>query len=276
MEIGRYNTLRIVGKNIDGLSLSDGDREVLLPFNEVPKNIQLGDNLEVFIYTNKTGDLLATTQDAFAEVGDFAYLVAVDSGENGAFLDLGIGKDVYVPVREQKRPMHKGDGYVVYLYLDEDDRLMASSRLEKYIIEEDFDFEEGDEVNLLISEKTDLGFNAIINNQYIGLLYHNELFANLLPGDQRKGWIKKIRIGNKIDLTLQPTGYGHILETKDVILKELRESGGKIPLGDKSSPEDIYERFQISKSAFKKAIGGLYKERTINIGDQEISLILPS
>lgn len=276
MEIGRYNTLRIVGKNVDGLSLSDGDREVLLPFSEVPKNIQLGDNLEVFIYTNKTGDLLATTKDAFAEVGDFAYLEAVDAGENGAFLDLGIGKDVYVPVREQKRPMHKGEGYVVYLYLDEDDRLMASSRLDKYIIEEDFDFEEGDEVNLLISEKTDLGFNAIINNQYIGLLYHNELFTNLLPGDQRKGWIKKIRIGNKIDLTLQPTGYGHILETKDVILKELRENGGKIPLGDKSSPEDIYERFQISKSAFKKAIGGLYKERAINIGDQEISLILPS
>lgn len=275
MEIGRYNTLRIVGKNIDGLSLSDGQSEVLLPFAEVPKNIQVGDNLEVFIYPNKTGDLLATTQDVFGEVDDFVYLIATDSGENGAFLDLGIGKDVYVPVREQKRPMHKGEGYVVYLHLDDDRRLIASSRLDKFIEEEDFDFEEGDEVSLLISEKTDLGYNAIINNRYIGLLYHNELFANLMPGDQRKGWIKKIRVGNKIDLTLQPTGYGHILETKDVILKELREAGGKIPLGDKSSPEEIYEHFQISKSAFKKAIGGLYKERTITIGDQEIRLVLP-
>lgn len=275
MEIGKYNTLRIVGKNSDGLSLSDGHSEVLLPFGEVPKNIQVGDNLEVFIYPSKTGDLLATAQDAYGEIGDFVYLIAADSGENGAFLDLGIGKDVYVPVREQKRPMHKGEGYVVYLHLDDDRRLIASSRLDKFIEEEDFDFEEGDEVGLLISEKTDLGYNAIINNRYIGLLYHNELFANLMPGDQRKGWIKKIRIGNKIDLTLQPTGYGHILETKDVILKELRESGGKIPLGDKSSPEDIYERFQISKSAFKKAIGGLYKERILTIGDQEIRLVLP-
>ncbi|WP_199139093.1 CvfB family protein [Pedobacter sp. ASV12] len=275
MEIGRYNTLRIVGKNAAGLSLSDGNSEVLLPFGEVPKNVQVGDNLEVFVYASKTGDLMATTQDAFAEVGDFAYLIAVDSGENGAFLDLGIGKDVYVPVREQKRPMHKGEGYVVYLHLDDDRRLMASSRLDRFIEEEEFDFEEGDEVSLLISEKTDLGYNAIINNRYIGLLYHNELFAHLLPGDQRKGWIKKIRIGNKIDLSLQPMGYGHILETKDVILKALREAGGKLPLGDKSSPEDIYERFQISKSAFKKAIGGLYKERTISIGDEEIRLILP-
>ncbi|MEE1943719.1 S1-like domain-containing RNA-binding protein [Pedobacter sp. KR3-3] len=275
MEIGRYNTLRIVGKNADGLSLSDGNSEVLLPFGEVPKNVQVGDNLEVFVYASKSGDLMATAQDAFAEVGDFAYLTAVDSGENGAFLDLGIGKDVYVPVREQKRPMHKGEGYVVYLHLDGDRRLMASSRLDRFIEEEDFDFEEGDEVSLLISEKTDLGYNAIINNRYIGLLYHNELFAHLLPGDQRKGWIKKIRIGNKIDLSLQPMGYGHILETKDVILKALREAGGKIPLGDKSSPEDIYERFQISKSAFKKAIGGLYKERNISIGDEEIRIIFP-
>jgi len=273
--IGKFNDLRIVAKNSDGLSLSDGEREILLPYLDVPKNAELGDTLEVFVYVNKDGNTVATTQQAFAEVDDFAYLTVVDSSEDGAYLDLGIGKDIYVPVREQKRPMHKGEGYVVYIYLDESNqRLLASSRLDKFIDEEQFDFDEGDEVSLLICDKTDLGFNAIINNINIGLLYHNELFANLQPGDQRKGWIKKIRIEGKIDLSLQPLGYSHILDTKDVILKELRENGGVISLGDKSTPDEIYDYFQISKSAFKKAIGGLYKERVITIGDHEIKIVV--
>jgi predicted RNA-binding protein (virulence factor B family) len=273
MEIGKYNDLRIVAKNSDGLSLSDGDKEVLLPYLHVPAGAELGDDIRAFVFINKDGNTIATTEKAKAEIGDFAFLTAVDASEDGAYLDLGIGKDVYVPTREQKRPMQKGEGYVVYLYLDEQNqRMLASSRLDKFIEEEDLDLDEGDEVNLLISEKTDLGYNAIINNRYIGLLYHNELFANLLPGDQKKGWIKKIRIEGKIDLSLQPLGYSHILDTKDVILKELRENGGKIDLGDKSSPEAIYERFQISKSAFKKAIGGLYKERIISLSDDEIKI----
>ena len=273
--IGKFNDLRIVAKNSDGLSLSDGEREILLPYLDVPKNAELGDTLKVFVYVNKDGNTVATTQQAFAEVDDFAYLTVVDSSEDGAYLDLGIGKDIYVPVREQKRPMHKGEGYVVYIYLDESNqRLLASSRLDKFIDEEQFDFDEGDEVSLLICDKTDLGFNAIINNINIGLLYHNELFANLQPGDQRKGWIKKIRIEGKIDLSLQPLGYSHILDTKDVILKELRENGGVILLGDKSTPDEIYDYFQISKSAFKKAIGGLYKERVITIGDHEIKIVV--
>lgn len=273
--IGKFNNLRIVAKNSDGLSLSDGEREILLPYLDVPKNAELGDTLKVFVYVNKDGNTVATTQQAFAEVDNFAYLTVVDSSEDGAYLDLGIGKDIYVPVREQKRPMHKGEGYVVYIYLDESNqRLLASSRLDKFIDEEEFDFDEGDEVNLLICDKTDLGFNAIINHINIGLLYHNELFANLKPGDQRKGWIKKIRIEGKIDLSLQPLGYSHILDTKDVILKELRENGGLISLGDKSTPDEIYDYFQISKSAFKKAIGGLYKERVITIGDHEIKIVV--
>jgi len=275
IEIGKYNTLRIVAKNSDGLSLSDGDSEILLPYLDVPKDAELGDDLSVFVYVNKEGRKVATTQQALAEVDDFAFLTVVDATDDGAFLDLGIGKDVYVPVREQKRPMQTGQGYVVYLYLDESNqRMLASSRLDKFIEEEDFEFDEGDEVSLLISEQTDLGFNAIINNRYIGLLYHNELFANLQAGDKRKGWIKKVRVEGKIDLTLQPTGYGHILDTKEVILKELKENGGKLALGDKSTPEEIYAYFQISKSAFKKAIGGLYKERLITITDEEIKIVV--
>ncbi len=275
IEIGKYNDLRITAKNSDGLSLSNGDREVLLPYIDVPKNAELGDNLKVFVFVNKEGNTIATTQHALAEVDDFAFLTVVDVNEDGAYLDLGIGKDVYVPTREQKRMMMKGESYAVYLYLDESNqRMLASSRLENFIEEDDFDFEEGDEVDLLITEKTDLGFNAIINNRNIGLLYHNELFSNLEPGQKRKGWIKKIRVELKIDLTLQPSGYGHILDTKDVILKELRENSGKIALGDKSTPDEIYERFQVSKSAFKKAVGGLYKERRITVSDHEIKIVI--
>lgn len=275
--IGKYNDLKIAAKNSDGLSLSDGNREILLPYSDVPANIEMGDTITVFVFVNKDGQTIATTKTALAEIEDFAYLKVVDVTDDGAFLDLGIGKDVYVPTRDQKRPMYIDEGYVVYVYLDESNqRMLASSRLDRFIEEEDFNIDEGDEVSLLISEKTDLGFNAIINNRYIGLLYHNELFANLKVGERRKGWIKKIRIEGKIDLSLQPLGYSHILDTKDVLLKELREQGGRITLGDKSTPEEIYERFQISKSAFKKAIGGLYKERIITIEDHEIKIVVDS
>ena len=275
IEIGKYNELRIVAKNSDGLSLSDGDREILLPYQHVPKNVELGDNIEVFVFVNKDGNTIATTQEAYAQVDDFAFLTVVDTNDDGAYLDLGIGKDIYVPTREQKRMMEIGESYAVYVYLDEsNNRMLASSRLDKFIDEENFDFDEGDEVSLLITEKTDLGYNAIINNKNIGLLYHNELFANLRPRDRRKGWIKKVRVEGKIDLTLQPTGFGHILDSKDVILKELKECGGTILLGDKSTPDEIYDRFQISKSAFKKAIGGLYKERKITISDSEIKIVI--
>lgn len=275
IEIGKYNDLRIVAKNSDGLSLSDGDREILLPYADVPKDVEIGDNINVFVFVNKDGNTICTTKEAFAEVENFAFLRVVDASDDGAYLDLGIGKDVYVPSREQKRMMEIGESYAVFLYLDESNgRMLASSRLDKFIEEENFEFDEGDEVSLMISERTDLGYNAIINNRYIGLLYHNELFANLQPGDYRKGWVKKVRVEGKIDLTLQPTGFGHILETRDVILKELKESGGKIALGDKSTPDEIYDRFQISKSAFKKAIGGLYKYRLITISDHEIKILV--
>jgi len=272
--IGRYNILRVAGKNSDGLSLSDGDSEVLLPFADVPPQTEVNDTITAFVFLNKAGQLLATTKQAFAEVGDFACLTVVDAGDDGAFLDLGISKDVYVPVKEQRIPMLRGERHVVYLYLDrQNQRMLASSRLHKYIEEDDFDFEVGDEVQLLISEKTDLGFNAIINNRHVGLLYHNELFADVAIGDSRKGWVKNIRVEGKIDLSLRPQGFGHVLDTKEVILRALKDEGGTIGLGDKSTPEEIQIRFQISKSAFKKAIGGLYKERLITLSDYEINLL---
>ncbi|QDW25724.1 RNA-binding protein [Pedobacter sp. KBS0701] len=274
IEIGKYNELRILSKTEAGLNLTDGDKLVILPYQYVPNGVEIGDNINVFVFVQKDGRLTGTTQKAYAEVGDFAFLKVVSDGDDGVFMDLGIDKDVYVPDREQKRPMQKGYKYVVYLYLDEsNDRLLASSKLYDFVEEDGFDFEEGDEVSLLITEETDLGYNAIINNTYIGLLYNNEVFDNVQPGEMRKGWIKKIRVEGKIDLTLQPSGYGHILDSKEMVLRELKKSDGVIKLGDKSSPEDIYHRFQISKSAFKKTIGSLYKERLIVLSDDSIRLL---
>lgn len=272
--IGAYNTLRIVAQNSDGLRLSDGETEILLPSAEVPPEGVTHDDIRVFVFVNKAGETVATTKPALAEVGDFTFLNVVASSEVGAFLDLGIDKDIFVPTKEQRWPMSKGEGYVVYLYLDEQShRMLASSKLRRFIEEEDVDLEIGDEVDLLIAEETDLGFNAIIDNRYIGLLYHNELFANLAVGDKRKGWVKNITVAGKIDLSLQPQGFGHVLDTKEMLLRTLMDEGGHIALGDKSNPEEIYERFQISKKAFKKAIGGLYKEKRITLSDHEIKLI---
>lgn len=272
--IGQYNDLRIVKKTEEGLILTEGEKEVLLPYVDVPQNAEIGENLTVFVFMQKDGRLQATTKKPYACVGDFAYLTVVDEAEDGgAFMDIGLGKDIYVPKREQKRPMFKGDKHVVYVFLDEtNDRMLASSKLVNFVEEEDIDLEESDEVSLLIVDRSDLGYNAIIDNKYIGLLYTNELFDELNAGETRKGWIKKIRVEGKIDLSLQPMGYGHILETKDVLLADLKDSGGIISLGDKSTPDDIYHRFKISKSAFKKAIGGLYKDRLIVISDHEIKL----
>jgi predicted RNA-binding protein (virulence factor B family) len=275
--IGQYNDLRIINKTDQGLILTDGDKEVLLPYTVVPQNTEIGDNIHIFVYMHKDGTLMATSKRPYACVGDFAYLTVVDESQDGVFMDLGIGKDIYVPQKEQKRPMFKGDKHVVYVFLDEsNDRMVASSRLTNFVEEEEIDLEEGDEVSLLIVDRSDLGFNAIIDNKYIGLLYSNELFDELQPGEVRKGWVKKIRVEGKIDLSLQPMGYGHILDTKEILFEELKASNGVIQLGDKSSPEDIYHRFKISKNAFKKTIGALYKERRITIADHEIRILIDS
>ncbi|MGB4400055.1 MAG: S1-like domain-containing RNA-binding protein [Daejeonella sp.] len=273
IEIGRFNELRFVKKTETGLVLTDGEKEVILPYVYAPKEAEPGDNLHVFVYIHSDGRLMATTETPTAMVGEFAFLEVVDLNEQGAFMDMGIGKDVFVPEREQKRPMKVGQKYVVYLYTDErNERITASSRLTDFIEQDMHDLEEGDEVSLLIFDESDLGYSAIINQKYAGLLYHNEVFEDLQPGDVRRGFVKKIREENKIDLSLQVIGFRHILDLKDTLLLELRENGGIINLGDKSSPEDIYNQLKISKKAFKKAIGSLYKERLVIVSDDSVKL----
>lgn len=274
LEIGKFNELRYIRKTDSGLILTDGEREIVLPLNNAPENTAEGDNLHVFVYVHSDGRLMATSETPLAQVGEFAFLEVIDTNDEGAFLDLGIGKDVFVPNREQKKPMKLGKKYVVFLYLDEDnEKITASSKLTEFIDQDEHDFEEGDEVSLMITDESDLGFSAIINQRAMGLLYHNEIFEELNPGDIRRGFIKKIREGNLIDLSLQVIGFRHIIDLKESLLIDLQESGGSIPLGDKSSPEDIYNRLKISKKAFKKAAGSLYKERKVEISDFELKLV---
>lgn len=267
------NELEYQRKTDAGLILGTEGEKVILPLMYAPKELEPGDSLSVFVYMNSDGRMIATTRTPLATAGQFAYLKAVDANEHGTYLDLGIEKDVFAPARAQKKPMRVGGKYVVYIYLDErNQRLLASSRLADFARQEAFDLQAGDQAELLIAEESDLGYTAVINGKFLGLLYRNEVFDQLRIGERRKGYIKKIREENKIDLTLQPQGYGHVLETRDMILQKLKENGGVLELGDKSSPEEITRRLHISKKVFKKTIGSLYKERLIEIGDDEIRL----
>ncbi|GAA4779213.1 S1-like domain-containing RNA-binding protein [Olivibacter ginsenosidimutans] len=272
--IGKINTLTVTDINQLNCTLSDGENQVNLSDTDSSSPLKKGDQLAVFVYTNKSGQLSATTKRPYAEADQFAYLKVVDENAVGVFMDLGIEKDLFIPKKEQRWPMVKGKSYVVYIYLDEgNNHLVGSTKIHKFIDRETHPLEEKQEVELLIGEETDLGYNAIINNRYIGLLYANEVFEDLRVGNKRKGWIKKIYDDGKIDLSLQEQGYGHILNTKDAILDKLKKNRGHLALGDKSSPEEIYQTLKISKKAFKKAIGALYKERLLTISDEYISLL---
>ena len=199
----------------------------------------------------------------------------VDQTDNGSFLDLGIEKDLFLPASKQRRPIELGKEYVVFIYVDDNDgKLTASTWLEDNIETDLSDLEEGDQVSLLISEKSELGYSAIINNKYMGLLYADEVYEELRVGESRSGYIKKIRADiNKIDLSLRPIGFDFILDSRDIVLDILKENGGILNLGDKSSPEEIRQRLKMSKKAFKQVIGGLYKQRLIALSDYDIKLL---
>lgn len=274
IEIGSYNTLELKKKTFEGLILTDGTQDVLLPFSEVTPDHDAMQEFFVFVYHHKEGHLVATLKRPYACSGDFAFLKVVDVNDRAAFVDIGLDKDIIVPNREQRRPMEKGNSYVVYLHKDFNDMLAASSYLDEFADTELSDIEDGDEVSILIAERSDLGFTAVINNRHLGLLYHNELYEELHIGDEMQAYIKKIRDNNKIDLSLRPIGFDFILESRDTLLDIIKANGGVLHLGDKSAPEDIHEQLKMSKKAFKQAIGGLYKQRLITISDYEVNIVI--
>jgi predicted RNA-binding protein (virulence factor B family) len=272
--IGKYNSLHVKSKATIGMYLTDGRDSVLLPARYVPDSLEAGDGIEVFIYLDNENRPVATTLKPFAEVEDFAFLVVKDVNEFGAFLDWGIAKDVFVSYAEQRTKMHAGESHLVYLFMDEKSgRIAATTKWSKYVDKDTSELLAGEEVELLIAGKTDLGYRAIVDNRFEGLIYENEVFGDIEPGDKMRGYVKLIRDDGKIDLRLRPEGYAHIEEARHVVLKYLEQNSGRLNLGDKSDPKDIYERLQLSKKAFKKTIGALYKERLITISDFEITLL---
>jgi len=273
IEIGKYNDLEILRETSVGLYLGEPDGEdVLLPNKYCPEQYEVGQSLRVFVYPDNEGRKIATTLIPKVLVNEFAFLQVKAVEKVGAFLDWGLDKDLLVPFREQRQRMEKGRWYIVYMYIDEKtDRLVATNKIEQRLDNTALEVSEGDEVELLVMQKTDLGYSAIIENRYKGLIYENEIFRELNIGEQVTGYIKSIRDDNKIDLSLQPQGYKQARDPHtELILRKLMENGGSLPYHDKSPPEEIYEGLGISKKAFKRAVGALYKERKIEISGKGI------
>jgi predicted RNA-binding protein (virulence factor B family) len=275
VEIGKINNLQVV-KSLDHGIYLDADElgEILMPSRYVPENCEVGDSLEVFIYLDSADLLLATTETPYVMVGECAYLKVVDVNQAGAFMDWGLPKDLLVPYGEQISPLKIGQSYTVLAYLDEStNRIAATQKLDSYLSEEAQYFKPGQAVDLLIFGKTELGYKAIINNTHIGLIYKNEIFQTLIHGEKLKGFIKAIREDMKIDLCLQLPGKDARDDLNTRILDHMKKNDGISTLTDKSSPEDIYKCFAVSKKNYKKAIGVLYKKRLILIEKDKITLV---
>lgn len=276
IEQGKQTELNILKRSGVGLFLSDeSGEEVLLPNKYCTEEMKPGARVTVFIYRDSEDRKVATTLVPKALLHEFALLKVKAVSTVGAFLDWGLEKDLMVPFREQRQKMEEGRWYIVYVDLDQkSDRLFASNRMERYLQNDKLTVKEGEEVDLMIQQKTDLGYAAIINHTHRGLIYENEIFQEIHIGDKLKGHVKKIRNDNKIDLSLQPLGYKSTHDANSqLILEQLEKNKGFLPITDKSSPEEISTQFGISKKAFKKTLGALYKQRKIEIQPEGIKLL---
>ena len=274
IKLGKYNQLEVV-KEVDfGVYLNgDEDGEILLPKRYVPEGTKPGDILNVFIYLDMEERLVATTLQPYVQVGEFACLQVAWVNQFGAFLDWGLMKDLFVPFREQKMKMQVGRKYVIHAHLDDESyRIVASAKVERYLSKDRPEYASGDEVNILIWQKTDLGFKAIIDNKYSGLLYENEIFSTLQTGMEMKAFVKQVREDGKVDLILQKPGFEKIDDFSKTLLDYIKAHGGRINLNDKSPAEDIYDTFGVSKKTFKKGVGDLYKKRLITLHEDGIAL----
>lgn len=274
VEIGKYNTLTVV-KVVDfGVYLDGGEwGEILMPKEYVPANCSPDDEVRVFVYFDSEDRIVATTEVPAVQVGEFAFLKTVAVSQVGAFLDWGLRKDLLVPFREQREPMVEGRSYLVYAYVDKaSDRIVASTKIDKYLDQVFPDYEPNQEVDLLIARKTDLGYAVIVNNTHWGLIYDNEIFQPLKPGQRMKGYVKAVREDEKIDISLQALGYAKIEGLAGLVLEKLKDYDGVLDLSDKSDPEEIHKVFGCSKKNYKKALGTLLKQGFIEITDSEVRL----
>ena len=276
IEIGRYNKLRILSQNTIGLLLGDKSGEsVLLPKKYCPESYELDDEIKIFVYLDNKGNKIATNVIPKILFNEFALLKVTAVTDVGVFMDWGMEKELFVPFREQTQKMEEGRWYIVYLDLDKKtDRLYASSRIERHLQNEVLTVVENEKVHLLVMQKTDLGFSVIINNAHKGLVFKNEIFKKLNIGDKLNGFVKKIHEDNKIDISIQPIGYTNFIDKNtELVYNALLKNNGFLAVTDKSSPDEISRQFGMSKKAFKKSLGALYKQRKIKLLPDGIELI---
>lgn len=272
VKIGDFNRLKVKELALRegygpvfGVYLEGGrEGDILMPQKYVPEDVKPGDEIDCFVYLDQEERLVATTEKPLAKVGDFAWLKCSWVNEYGAFLDWGITKNLFCPFREQKKRMEVGNSYIVHIHIDEESyRLMASAKVEHYLSHDTPSYKTNDEVDLLIWQKTDLGFKVIVDNKFGGLVYQDQIFQYIHSGDRLKGYVAQVRADGKLDISLQPTGRRETEDFAQTLLQWLKDNGGECPLGDKSDAEDIKRMFQVSKKTFKRAIGALYKQHLI-------------
>ncbi|HEY5653801.1 MAG TPA: S1-like domain-containing RNA-binding protein [Pontiella sp.] len=274
VEVGKINQLEVsrqsdFGLLFDGLQLG----EILMPKRYVSKAWKVGDKVDVFVFLDSEDRLTATTDKPKAQVGDFALLRCTDTTTIGAFLDWGLSKDLFVPFREQRVKMRKGESYLVYLYYDKaSGRIVGSSKLDKYLTSRRF-YKNGEEVDLMVWQKSDLGYKCIINDERWGMIFFNDVFQALSRGQKLKGYIKNVRPDGRIDLILQKPGYEKVTDLSQTILNYLKKEGGFMPITSKTPSEKINALFGVSKKTYKNAIGALYKKRLITIEDDGVRLV---
>lgn len=272
--LGKINCLRALKKTMFGVFLigTDENQEILLPQKYVPEDLGYGDAIDVFLYTDSEDRIVATTLTPKIFLDEIATLEVKDVTNFGVFLDWGLEKDLFLPFSEQDGRILKGDKVTVCLCLDKNtDRLFASAKIKK-LTQGKITVKEGDEVDLLVDRETGLGYQVVINNLHLGLIFFNEVFRPLHKGDKVRGFIKAIREDGKIDVSLQKKGYIHVVDSQSLVLKKLQENNGVLYLTDKSDPEIITQKLLMSKKVFKKCIGALYKERKIKIEEDRIVL----
>lgn len=274
IKLGKYNQLEVV-KEVDFGVYLDGDEdgEILLPQRYVPEGTTPGDMLNVFIYLDMDERLVATTLQPYVQVDGFACLEVAWVNQFGAFLNWGLMKDLFVPFREQKAKMQKGGRYVVHAHLDEESyRIVASAKVEHYLSKEMPQYQKGDEVDVMVWQKTDLGYKVIVENAFSGMLYRNEVFRQIAPGDHLQAYVKLVREDGKIDLELQKEGAKKVDDFSERLLQFIKDNGGVTTINDKSEADLIYDTFGVSKKTFKKAVGDLYKKHLVVLEEGKIRL----
>ncbi|MDP5136337.1 S1-like domain-containing RNA-binding protein [Rheinheimera baltica] len=274
LALGKINRLTVkkqvkFGFYLDGLSWG----EILLPNNVSPAGLEIGSELDVFLYLDSEDQLIATTERPKIKVGEVAQLDVVATTKVGAFVNWGLKKDLLVPFSEQQIPLKEGQKYLLYCYVDNSNRIVASTKLDRHLHKTPPSYNAGDKVSIMISEQTDIGYKAVVNHQHWGVLYKNEVFKPLRRGDKMQAYIVKVRDDGKIDIRLNASTFKQAQELTDRILYKLQQNDGKLALTDKSSPELIYAAFGVSKKAYKQAIGSLYKDKKIVIAEHGIILV---